>query len=197
MSTEQGVTFTASFSPDSWVDEHADFLYRFACFRLHDPVLAEDLVQETFLSALKNYRHFGQGSTVRTWLVSILKNKIIDHYRLTARRSLAKDDTLPGYRHSGIKKGRWQTEIAPQAWSDDVEKQYDQREFNRFLNRCLEKIPAKFANIFIMHEIDGYSTKEICKELNVSASNVWVMMHRARHFLRDCLQKDGYGAEGA
>jgi len=195
---EKTSTFSinSTFSPDNWVDEHADYLYRFASFRIQDPALAEDLVQETFLSALKNYSKFGHDSCERTWLVSILKNKIIDQYRLMVRHSSPDDEALPGYFTTGVKKGRWNRADARLVWPEDVGDRYDQKEFGRFVKICLTKIPEKLANIFIMREIDGYSTKEICKELGVSSSNVWVMLHRARHLLRDCLQKDGYGSEG-
>ncbi len=189
------VSFSAAFSPDTWVDEHADYLYRFASFRVHNPSIVQDLVQETFLAALKNYHAFEHGSGERTWLISILKNKIIDYYRSTTRRSEMTDDTLPGYYPQGLKKGHWQKESAPLAWPEDISKRYDQKEFVHFLRACLQKIPVRLANIFIMREIDGYSAKEICKEMELSSSNLWVMIHRARHLLRACLQKDGYGPD--
>ncbi len=171
--------------PASWVDLYADALYRFALIRVNDAGLAEDLVQETFLAALKAKDSFSGASAEKTWLISILKHKIIDHYRKTARRDtpveLPSDDDFD-------ERGMWKLSRAPQAWPDNPDEEYSQGEFWTILQRCLERLPERIAAVFSMREIDGYDSKEICKELDLSSSNLWVILHRARASLRKCLQ---------
>lgn len=179
-------------SPEQWVDKHGDYLFRFAMLRLHDRQTAEDMVQETFLAALKAYDTFKGKSSERTWLTGILKRKIIDYYRKNNRFvSLETDDQLkplPDFISQGKRRGRWQESFAPQYWGENPDSLMDRSEFRLILENCIRALAERLVILFTMREIDEKSTEEICKELNISASNLWVMLHRARTQLRRCLE---------
>ena len=179
--------------PESWVDQYGDFLYRFALSRVKDPSIAEDLVQETFLAALGGRKNFQGRSAVRTWLIAILKHKIVDSIRKRVREptsdrvesisDAAAGDTAD-VEFTG--KGGWR--VRPARWAANPLEIYRQKEFMDVLYFCLGELPQRLARAFMLREIDGLSTEEICKELNISATNSWVMLYRARMRLRQCLQ---------
>ena len=166
-----------------WVDEHGDALFRFAMLRLRDPELAGDLVQDTFLSALKAREGFRGGSTVRTWLIGILKHKIIDHYRRHKIEVLASD--MPAETEGGDLD---HAERVSARWSEAPSQLVENREFWGVLTRCLEGLPEAHRRAFSMREFDGMPGEEICKVLGVTPTNLWVMLHRARAKLRRCLE---------
>lgn len=173
-----------------WVDTYGDYLFQYALLRLGNNVqFAEDLVQETFLAALKTgAKHEGQSSE-RTWLVTILKNKIIDHYRRNKKNLFEQSDfQSEEFREKGPEAGTWKQEYAPQDWDDIPDRAYEQKEFISILKKCISLLPEKLAAVFTMREIDGTDTDAICKDLDISSSNVWVMLHRARTALRRCLE---------
>ena len=179
--------------PIEWVDQYGDFLYRFALTRVKEPFLAEDLVQETFLAALGARKNFQGRSAVRTWLIAILKHKIVDSIRkrvreLSSDKVEAISDAAAGNAvDSGFtEKGGWRTR--PARWSVNPMEIYRQKEFMDVLYRCLGELPQRLARAFMLREIDGLSTDEICKELNISATNNWVMLYRSRMWLRQCLE---------
>jgi len=182
-------------NPESWVDQYGDFLYRFALSRIKDPSIAEDLVQETFLAALKARKNFQGRSTAKTWLIAILKHKIVDHIRKRVREQTSDKiesmhDTAANdlVDNSFNDKGDWQ--IRPSKWAIDPMKLYEQKEFMDVLYYCLGELPERQAEAFMMREIDGFSTEEICKDLNITATNSWVMLYRARMWLRRCLENN-------
>jgi len=182
-------------NPESWVDQYGDFLYHFTLSRIKDPSIAEDLVQETFLAALKARKNFQGRSTARTWLIAILKHKIVDHIRKQVREhtsdkvesmlNTAANDPVDS---SFNDEGDWR--IRPSKWAIDPMKLYEQKEFMDVLYHCLGELPKRQAEAFMMREIDGFSTEEICKVLNISATNSWVMLYRARMWLRQCLENN-------
>jgi len=181
--------------PESWVDQYGDFLYRFSLSRTKDPSIAEDLVQETFLAALKARKNFQGRSSARTWLIAILKHKIVDHIRKQVREQ-ASDKVESIYNAAANDpadtifndEGDWR--IRPSKWSIDPMKLYEQKEFMDVLYHCLGELPKRQAEAVMMREIDGFSTEEICKVLNISATNSWVMLYRARMWLRQCLENN-------
>jgi RNA polymerase sigma-70 factor (ECF subfamily) len=187
-------------NPESWVDQYGDFLYHFTLSRIKDPSIAEDLVQETFLAALKARKNFQGRSTARTWLIAILKHKIVDHIRKQVREhtsdkvesmlNTAANDPVDS---SFNDEGDWR--IRPSKWAIDPMKLYEQKEFMDILYQCLGKLPQRQAEAFMMREIDGLSTEEICKVLNISATNSWVMLYRARMWLRRCLENSWLSTE--
>lgn len=174
--------------PDTWLDQHGDALYRFALLRVRDPAVAEDLVQDTLLAALRARSSFAGQSTERTWLVAILKNKIIDHFRRGQRETpmsdhLEPDETADAF-FDGRSEGHWNE--PPAAWSRP-ESALEQDQFWRTLQECLDGLPERQAQAFLMCEVDGLSSDQLCKVLKVSSSNLWVILHRARLRLRECL----------
>jgi RNA polymerase sigma-70 factor (ECF subfamily) len=180
-------------NPEVWVDEYGDFLYRYALSRVKDPSTAEDLVQETFLAALKARQNFRGRSTARTWLIAILKHKIVDHIRKKVREQPS--DRVESLFDSAVygidddlfnDRGDWKN--PPLKWTGNPTKLYEQKEFIDILYRCLGELPERQAKAFMMREIDGLSTDEICKALNISATNSWVILYRARMLLRQCLE---------
>ena len=181
--------------PESWVDHYGDFLYRFALSRVKDPAVAEDLVQETFLAALRARESFKGRSTGRTWLIAILKHKIVDHIRKKIREpSSDKIETLTDMIDSNFDDDeKWQ--VRPHKWAINPGKIYEQKEFFNVLYHCLAELPERLAEAFMLREMDGLSTAEVCKALDITATNSWVMLYRARMSLRRCLENEWLGAE--
>ena len=175
-------------NPETWVDEYGDFLYRYALSRIKDPSVAEDLVQETFLAALRARENFKGRSAGRTWLIAILKHKIVDYIRKKIREpSSDKIETLSDLVDSDFDdRGGWQ--IGPFKWAINPDKIYEQKEFLDVLYRCLAELPERLAEAFMLREMDGLSTEEVCKVLDITATNSWVMLYRARMSLRRCLE---------
>ena len=178
--------------PAAWVDRHGDYLYRFALLHVSEPELAQDLVQDTFLAALGSLASFRGDSQERTWLTSILKRKIIDHYRKKRPEMSLDDAHVPeladDFETEGRMSGHWKLERAPREWGTSADQLLESREFMEILARCIRDLPKNFASVFVLREIDGHTTREICKLLDLSPSNVWVILHRARHLLRKCLE---------
>ena len=171
--------------PSRWVDEHGDALFRFALLRVRDPDLAADLVQDTFLSGIKAFEGFRGGSTIRTWLTGILKHKIIDHYRRNKIEVVASDVGPEGTDLEHAES------LAP-AWKESPESLVENREFWEVFTQCLDGLPEAHRRAFSMREFDGLTGEEIRKVLNVTPSNLWVMLHRARTKLRRCLEMNWF-----
>lgn len=182
-------------NPAKWVDLYADYLYKFAYYRVNDDQLAEDLVQDTFLSALKARESYKGDAAEKTWLVAILKNKIIDHYKKasTKNESPLKLNTYsaPSYDHFFMegKFGPWRMETMPKDWANH-ENSFDTKEFYKTLEKCLSDLPEKWRGIFTMSLLDDNDSKLVCKEFNLTSSNFWVIMHRAKLQIRACLEKN-------
>ena len=182
-------------NPEGWVDKYGDFLYHFTLARIKDPSVAEDIVQETFLAALKARENFRGRSSARTWLIAILKHKLVDYIRKRIREeasdkveSMFNTATNDPADSSFNDAGDWR--IRPSKWTIDPMKLYEQKEFMDVLYHCLGELPKRQAEAFMMREIDGFSTDEICKLLDISATNSWVMLYRARMWLRRCLESN-------
>jgi len=178
--------------PATWVDRHGDSLYRFALSRVRDPAVAEEVVQETFVSALQARGRFSGQSSERTWLVGILKHKIIDHFRRQRREQPVEDvealtDELDALFDAS---GHWKMHegAGPIEWGTDAETLLAQQEFLEVLERCLMKLPQRLAQAFSLRELEELTTKEICQALQISPTNLWVILHRARRQLRQCLE---------
>jgi len=181
-------------SPDLWLTEHGDCLYRTALMRVRNPDIAADLVQDTLLAALRTVENFGGRSSVRTWLLGILKHKISDHFRKLRRETsftdlgFFKDESPDKFDSDDF----WHhDDRAPRAWKTGGEETLNRAEFLTALQVCLGKLPERVSAVFLMREMDDTPTPEICETLGVSASNLWVMLHRARMALRQCLE-DSY-----
>jgi RNA polymerase sigma-70 factor, ECF subfamily len=189
--------------PESWIDEHGDYLFKYALFRLRDKHVAEDAVQETLLAAFRAGDRFrGQGSE-RTWLVGILKHKVMDHFRTLGRwQTLELDDenfnsASRSFHSTGELAGHWTHNEAPSAWHTSAEAMAENKEFWEVLSSGLDELSERTAAVFVLREMDGLSTQEICAELGISQENLWVMLHRARLFLRRFLQVNWFTSPSA
>jgi len=189
---------TIGIDPERWVRDHGDGLFGFAALRVRDRSVAQDLVQETFLAAIKAKENFAGRSNERAWLFGILRNKLADFYRFQGRELPAADleGALPEEKNAfwptGVGRDGWVKGLAPKAW-ETPEEILVTKEFQEVLRACLSRLPLKIAQAFVMREIDDVSSKEICKALDVSPNNVWVMLHRARMALRRCLEVHWFG----
>jgi RNA polymerase sigma-70 factor (ECF subfamily) len=188
--------------PDQWVDLHGDYLFRYALMRLRDATKAEDAVQETFLAALKGGKSFAGRSAEKSWLVGILKNKISDYYRKASRETSFTDMEFYAGEESGqfvaegAFKDSWIHDLRPQEWSSPGAS-LDSEVFWRTFQDCSSKLPKNVGTVFTLREVDGIESKEICAMLNISESNLWVMLHRARMALRRCMETNWFGKKGA
>jgi RNA polymerase sigma-70 factor, ECF subfamily len=183
-------------APDSLeLERHRPYLLRFALLQLRDRSAAEDAVQETLLAAIQGASRFAGQSSVRTWLVGILKHKIIDGIRRSAREQpadlRADADGMEDLDAYFADDGHFAE--APGEWASP-ERSLEERRFFEALERCLQSLPRKTASAFTMRELMGLETEEICKELGISTSNCWVMLYRARMSLRACLERTWFQA---
>lgn len=168
--------------------QHADYLYRYAFSRLKDKQIAEDLVQDTFLAAIKN-SNFAMKSSQRTWLTAILKHKIIDVYRKEQHETPVSDlinDSEANFDEFFDENGKWIKEINVWETPDGA---LEQKQFLNILDECIQAIPQKLASIFLMREVHGYENQEICELLNISRANAWILLYRARLELQKRVQE--------
>jgi RNA polymerase sigma-70 factor, ECF subfamily len=186
--------------PERWVDEYGDFLFKFALIRLRDPGKAEDAVQETFIAALKGGKSFAGRSTERSWLAGILKNKICDHFRKASRETTFTDlefyssEEKDEFVADTLGRDSFNRNRAPQAWPNQGES-LDNELFWKTYRDCSDKLPKKVAAAFNLREVDGIESKAVCAMLDISESNLWVMLHRARMALRRCLETNWFAKE--
>jgi len=179
--------------PSEWVDRYGDYLFRYAMLRLRDRSRAEDLVQETFLAALKERNSFSGDSSEGTWLVAILKHKIVDHFRRQSREVSLPDGGLPDSPGDEPFDANGHWTAGPAEWGGNPADLFRQKKFLEQLTKCLDALSPNLANAFTLREIDGADTKEICKVLRVTETNLWVILHRARARLRECLETHWLG----
>ena len=178
-------------NPDKWINNYADYMFNYAVVRVNDGDLAKDLVQETFYAGLKSAKNFLGKSTERTWLVSILKRKVIDHYRkINSEKGQA--EVRMNFYDTGENEGSWIEERVPQSWDNASEKSIENQELKTQLEVCIDNLPEKYAMVFRMKTIQEFETEEICKELDITASNLWVIIHRARTQLRKCMEDNWF-----
>lgn len=178
-------------NPNVWIDQYADYLFNYAVVRVNDHDLAKDLVQETFFAGLKSAKNFKGEASERTWLISILKRKIIDHYRkINSKKGQA--EIKVNFYESGEKEGNWIEERVPQSWDNESEKSIESEELGAALEKCIDNLPKKYGMVFRMKTIQGFETEDICKELEITSSNLWVIIHRARTQLRKCMEDNWF-----
>ena len=182
-------------NPEQWVEEFSDFLFAFALRRVNSKEDAEDILQETFLSAYKGLEKFEGKSSVKTWLTSILKNKIIDYYRQKSNSKSFDDyfsETEDSFNNSFFNEnnhGRWKSKIHKNYISENADQYLLSKEFHEILEYCLQKLPPKLKPVFIAKYIMDDDAKKICKDLNITSSNYWVLLFRSKTLLRSCLEK--------
>ena len=180
------------------IDTHRRYLLRIARLQLRDADLAEDVVQETLVAALSARQGFSGRSTVRTWLTGILKHKIVDAIRQKSRRPLVnasfdEEADLETFDPMFTDSGAW--EAPPADWGDP-ENALSRQQFMEVLGECLDRLPPATARVFMMREILELDSAEICKELTITANNLWVILYRARMSLRQCLEQNWFAGAG-
>lgn len=172
--------------PKSWVSEHGETLYAYALSRLKNPTAAEDVVQEALLGALKNLNLFPPGSEVGPWLMGILKKKVVDVQRQSVRMKSSSAEMDPLLSSLFDEKGNWsQTARAADPLRLDS---LERSEFMGILRQCLKGLSPNQAAVFVGRELNEQNSEDLCKELGVSATNLWVLMHRARLRLAECIR---------
>lgn len=178
-------------SPHKWVENHADYLYAYAVSRLNDEELAQDLVQEVFLAALQRADKFEGKSSERTWLTAILKHKVIDVYRKrssglnNATVKLAEQEQQDFF----VEDGHWSEAHYPREFKAEDSDPLHNKEFNKVLQYCMQKLPALWLAVFTMKHMEDQPSSVICSELKLTDANFWVIIHRTKLNLRACLQK--------
>ncbi len=186
--------------PKEWVAMHGDALFGFALRYVSDRTIAEDLVQECLLGALKARTSFSGFSSERTWLIGILKNKVMDHFRKSSRETpLNEPDQLSDnddtdYISAGPDAGTWHPNRRPAPWSVDPNDPVEQKQFWEHLKRCIERLDQRLAKVYNMRDVQEIEYDEVCNVLAVTPTNLRVMLHRARKLMRHCLEKNWIGA---
>ncbi|MBK9190963.1 MAG: sigma-70 family RNA polymerase sigma factor [Crocinitomicaceae bacterium] len=180
-----------SINISDWVDQYADALYAYAISRVDDPDQAKDFVQDTFLAGIKSYDKFEGKSSVKTWLISILKRKIIDYYR---QREARKTTPLSHFFRENGRKGHWVQDMAPKGNFAEDESEIENEELKMTLQSCLELLPGKWKGVVFDKLVDEKDSDEVCKEHEITPSNLWVIVHRAKLQLRECLEKKWFNA---
>ena len=176
------------------LDRHRRYLIRIAQLQLRDADLAEDVVQETLVAALGARDGFSGRSSVKTWLTGILKHKIVDAIRHKQRQPVIAatfDDETDREAFDPLFKDDGSWDAPPADWGDP-ENALARREFMDVMELCLERLPPNTARVFVMREVMELETEEICKELAITANNLWVILYRARMALRQCLEQNWF-----
>ena len=175
---------------EEWFRDHADGLYRYSLLRVGDQAKAEDIVQETFLAALKSKDSFAGQSSARGWLFGILKHKILDHFRRESRDQ----DVKQGY---GAEDGVdqyfgmfcWIKGFGPRFWTGDPHRALEDKQFLEVVQKCLRELPDRLRKVFILREMEELETREIQETVVAKSGHIRVMLHRARVRLRSCVEK--------
>jgi RNA polymerase sigma-70 factor (ECF subfamily) len=184
MSGDDKSSNNASQHIDRLVQQHAETLYLYALMRVGKKDLAEDIVQDTLLAALQSWKNFAGDSSERTWLIGILRHKILDFFR--QNRSQQSIDDKSWQQEFFDKARHWKDKMVN--WKANPEVLIENIEFRKVLQDCLKELSRIMAQAFIMREMEGISSEEICKHLEISQTNLWVRLHRARLQLRRCLE---------
>jgi RNA polymerase sigma-70 factor (TIGR02943 family) len=178
----------SSFNPNEWVKKYADALYAYTVVRVNDTGIAEDIVQNTFLSAWKARDTYQGQASEKNWLYAICKNKIIDHYRKQSKNIVQLSNKEEGLYFDEVE--HWTAETKPKEWGMDYDQPVETKEFYSILDMCKQKLKDIQQAVFVMKYMEDLEAEEICKALNITASNYWVLVHRAKLHLRKCMEKN-------
>lgn len=176
-------------APEDWLEQHGSALYRYALSHTRDPQQAEEAVQETLLAALEARERFKGDASRRTWLIGILKHKLMDRFRREVRERPLDEDWPTGDAPGDdcfAPDGHWRER--PADWGDP-EDALRQSQFLRVLQRCLDLMPKRLARLFLLREVHEESTDWICREMAITPANLWTMLYRSRLGLRQCLER--------
>ena len=179
---------------DQDIKQHRSYLLRYAMLQLRNPEQVEDVVQETLLAALEGRARFAGGSSLKTWLTGILKHKILDAIRRKSREqplAPAGDDDHDAVDALFKQDGHWRE--MPATWGDP-EQALENRKFWEIFELCARLLPERTARLYMLREVMEMTTEEICQEFGITPTNLWVILHRARLVLRECLEIKWFGA---
>jgi RNA polymerase sigma-70 factor (ECF subfamily) len=193
MSTSMTVQPAQASDPERWLDAHGDVLFRYALTRLRRREDAEDAVQDTLLAALQARQDFRGDSAEQTWLVGILRHKIVDRIRLAARNEGAANVSDAAMDDWCSDTGTWLH--APRSWNGDPARLSEDAEFWVQVRRCFAALPERQAQVFALRNLDGLDGEAICKQIGITPTNLWVLLHRARTKLRACLEASWFAPE--
>lgn len=182
---------TVKTNPQKWLEMYGDLLFQYTLPRVNDRIVAEDLVQDTFLAALKALDGFKGEASEKNWLFTILKNKIIDHYR---KKSFEKTfSSMPDLNLVDDEwftaDGNWIGNRMPNDWQAS-ENPVERREMLKIIRWCKDHLKTLQQSVFTLKYMEELDSDEICKVLKISSSNYWVLLHRARLQMRDCFEKN-------
>lgn len=172
---------------DKWVDRYSDYLYNYTIVRVNDHIVAQDLISETFLAGLKAKKNFRGNASERTWLISILKRKIIDHYRKKNSKK-GKAEIHMSYIDDDA-EGDWLEERVSDPFDKTAEDTMENTELGMAIHDCLDSLNERHAAIFKLKTIEDHDTESICNEYDITPSNLWVIIHRARTAMVECLEE--------
>ncbi len=175
-------------NPENWLDQHGDFLFNYALTRLRDREAAEEVVQDTFVAGIKGLEQYSGRGVERAWLLGILKRKIVDliRKRVRARTSGIPDSQDDITEMLFDQSGKWKSD--PRIFGESPEANLNTQDFWRELTDCIDGLPDKQADVFTLRELEEKTSEEICKELGLTTTNLWVLLHRARLRLANCLK---------
>lgn len=190
-------------NPKEWVSKYGDYLFRIAMIKVNDTETAQDLVQDTFLSAIKGLDSFKGESSEKTWLISILRNKIIDYYR---KKNVFRDTATylnqtemafheHFFQEDETSSAHWIAGSMPSLWKSDADETLTEMEFFKVMEECIQKMPSKFIPIFTAKFIEEEEAEKICKDYEITPSNYWVIIHRAKLLMRSCLEKRWFNTQ--
>ncbi len=183
--------------PEKWVDQYGNYLFHFALSRLRNITDAENAVQETFLAAFKAKDSFSGKSTERTWLIGILKHKVIDLMRKSYREKPVTDIQKNEEAIDQFFDHVGQSKKNVGKWIPEPDELLEKKEFWSVFYKCSEKLPKTAGDAFLLREIEKIDSKEICDMLGISSSNLWILLHRARLQLRECLEINWFNDQKA
>jgi len=175
-----------------WLTEYGDDMYSWAYYKTSSKETAEDLVQDTMVSAFKSFEKYKPGSNPKTWLYTILNNKIIDYYRASNTKKSVNQTTLQGNKvedDNFDSNGMW-NRVQDPLWANTEEHLLDNPLFLEVLTSCIDKLPSNWKGVVVGKYIHHKKGSQICKELGITSSNLWQMAHRAKLQLRTCLDKN-------
>ncbi|MDP3127340.1 MAG: sigma-70 family RNA polymerase sigma factor [Sediminibacterium sp.] len=177
-------------NPNQWLEKYGEMMYQYILPRVGDSELAQDLVQDTFFSGLKGLAGYKGMATEKNWLFSILKNKIIDHYR---KKSTQQDImSMPDLRTLKDEwfneDGHWAEDKLPQNWHVS-DSQTERKEIQKIIKWCTDHLKTVQRHVFTLKYLEDIDSSEICKVLNITSSNYWILIHRARLQMRECVEK--------
>lgn len=177
-----------------WVNDWTQDLLSWALLKTNDTDVSQDLVQETFLAALKSFENFQNKSQPKTWLISILNHKISDHFSKTSKnkivnsKSMSSDDATHLIDSYYDDNGGWQKDSFSNVWDKEDASLLDNPDFIKVWEACMEDLPPKWKEAITSKYIFDKKSDEISQELNISVTNYWQYISRAKVLLKKCIE---------